>query len=202
MTKPTLTYFDFSGSRGDECRIALHVAGVDFTDRRLNREQWIALKPSAPFGSMPLFDIPGKPTLAQSNAILLYVGREYGLHPTNNFEAAQHEALLAYCEELRHHVGPLLAIKDDTKVAKREELATSYLPSWARNVERQIGDGPFVGGAKLNVVDIKLYMIVRWFEKGTVDHVPSTVFADFKKLTALYNAVAEHPRVAAWVSSH
>ena len=35
----TLTYFDFDGSRGLECRMALHIAGVEFTDNRLNREQ-------------------------------------------------------------------------------------------------------------------------------------------------------------------
>ena len=27
MTKPRLVYFDFAGSRGEECRIALHLAG-------------------------------------------------------------------------------------------------------------------------------------------------------------------------------
>ena len=32
MSKPRLIYFDFAGSRGEECRIALHLAGVDFDD--------------------------------------------------------------------------------------------------------------------------------------------------------------------------
>lgn len=34
---PTLTYFDFDGSRGLECRLALHVAGVPFQDVRIGR---------------------------------------------------------------------------------------------------------------------------------------------------------------------
>lgn len=201
MSKPILTYFDFSGSRGDECRIALHVAGVDFVDNRLKPAQWADLKAQTPYGAMPLFELPGKPVLAHSNAILGYIGREWGLHPTDNFEAARHEALMAYAEEGRHHIAPILRIKDETeKLAKRAELADKYLPTWAANVEKQLGAGPFVAGDKLNVADIKLYIFVRWFEKGTVDHVPSNVFERFEKLTRLYKAVAAHPRVAEWVS--
>jgi prostaglandin-H2 D-isomerase / glutathione transferase len=203
MSKPTLTYFDFSASRGDECRMALSIAGVDFIDNRLKREQWLERKPNTPFGSAPIFEIPGKPALAQSNAILSYIGREYGLLPTDSFETARHEALMAYAEELRHHTSPILRISDETeKLKAREELATKYFPAWATNVERQLGDGPFVGGAKISVADVKLYMIVRWVASGAIDHVAKDTFARFEKLSRLYRAVAEHPKVAAWVSSH
>ena len=201
MSKPTLTYFDFSGSRGDECRIALHAAGVEFTDNRLKPAAWGELKGTSPFGAMPMFEVPGKPILAQSNAILVYIGREHGMHPSDNFEAARHEALMAYVEEGRHHITPMLRVKDEAeKLAKREEIATKYLPQFAVNVEKQLGNGPFVAGDKLSVVDIKLYMFMRWFIGGSVDHVPPTVFDRFEKLTHLYKTVAAHPRVAEWVS--
>lgn len=42
MTKPRLAYFDFAGSRGEECRIALHLAGVDFDDVRVAGADWPA----------------------------------------------------------------------------------------------------------------------------------------------------------------
>ena len=200
MSKPTLTYFDFSGSRGDECRIALHAAGVEFTDNRLKPAAWGDLKANSPFGSMPMFEVPGKPVLGQSND-LVYIGREHGMHPADNFEAARHEALMAYVEEARHHISPLLRIKDEAeKLAKREEIATKYLPQFSVYVEKQLGNGPFVAGDKLNVADIKLYMFMRWFISGAVDHVPTTVFDRFEKLTHLYKTVAAHPRVAEWVS--
>lgn len=201
MSKPTLTYFDFSGSRGEECRLALHAAGVEFTDNRIKAgPAWLELKPNVPYGSMPVLEIPGKPPLGQSNAILVYIGREHGMHPSDNFEAARHESLMAYAEEGRHHVTPILRIGGDEKAAKREELATNYLPQWATFVEKQLGNGPLVAGDKLHVADIKLYMFVRWFETGTVDHVPRTVFARFEKLTRQYQTVAAHPRIADWVA--
>ncbi|MEZ4270837.1 MAG: glutathione S-transferase N-terminal domain-containing protein [Myxococcota bacterium] len=63
MSKPKLTYFDFSGSRGEECRLALFVAGVDFEDDRLPKGAWSDLKASTPFGSLPVLKIEGRVAL-------------------------------------------------------------------------------------------------------------------------------------------
>ncbi|HEY3498983.1 MAG TPA: glutathione S-transferase N-terminal domain-containing protein, partial [Polyangiaceae bacterium] len=73
MTKPRLTYFDSPRSRGEECRLALVLAGVDFEDRRLARSEWPAFKATTPFGGLPIFEIEGKPPVSQSNAILGYI---------------------------------------------------------------------------------------------------------------------------------
>lgn len=200
MNKPKLTYFDAPASRGEECRLALHIAGVDFIDNRIKGDAWPALKPSTPFGSVPVFEIEGQPALAQTNAILTLIGRRHGLHPQDLFEGAQHEALMGHVEDMRAQVGPSLRISDPAEKQKvREKLAAEYLPSWAGYAERQLrGDGPFVAGSKLHVVDLKLYMAVRWFASGTVDHVPSTVFASYPKLTRVFEAVRDDARVQAW----
>jgi glutathione S-transferase len=199
MSKPTLTYFDAPVSRGEECRLALHLAGVDFEDHRLKREEWAALKPTTPFGSLPLYQVPGKPVLAQSNAILVYVGRGHGLHPKDDFEAARHEAMLAYVEEMRGHVGPTLRIADEEqKKRARTELATTYLPTWGANIEKQLGDGPFFGGATLQVADIKLFVAARWFKSGVLDHIPGTVLDAFPRFNRLHDAVRDDARVKAW----
>jgi glutathione S-transferase len=199
MTKPRLIYFDASASRGEECRLALHTARIDFEDVRVKRDEWPALKPTTPFGGLPILELPGRPPLAQSNAILVYVGRQSGLHPKDDFEAARHEAVMCHVEDLRANVGPTLRITDEAEKKKaREALASSYLPVWGERAERQIGAGPFFAGDKLSVVDFKLYMAVRWFARGTVDHVPSTIFTAYPKLTRLHDAVEQHPSVKAW----
>ena len=69
-----LTYFDTATSRGEECRLALHVAGLPFEDDRLNRDQWTARKASTPFGALPVLAVEGR-QLAQSNAI--QIGRAH-----------------------------------------------------------------------------------------------------------------------------
>lgn len=199
MTKPTLTYFDAPVSRGEECRLALHLAGVEFIDHRIKGPDWPALKPSTPYGSMPIFEIPGKPPIAHSNAILALIGRQHGLHPKDEVDAARAEGMMAYVEELRHNVGPTLRMQGEEKQKAREALAATYLPQWAANVEKNLTtDGPFFAGNQLGVVDLKLFIAYRWFAGGTVDHIPANIFASFPKFTRLYEAVRDDARVKAW----
>jgi prostaglandin-H2 D-isomerase / glutathione transferase len=201
MNRPRLIYFDFAGSRGEECRIALHLAGVDFEDVRVKSDDWPAIKANTPFGAMPVLEVPGKAALAHSNAILVFVGRQHRLHPADDFEAARHEALMCAVEELRHTITPTLRITDpELKRQAREALASNELRTWGTQVERQIGDGPFVAGATLQVADLKLYMVVRWLTAGTLDHVPVTVFDHCPRLLHLYRAVGEHEGVKAWLA--
>lgn len=199
MTKPKFTYFDSAASRGEECRLALHLAGIDFEDIRLKRDQWMALKPTTPFGSVPILEMPGHPPLAHSNAILVLIGRLHGLHPQEPFEAARHEELLAHCEDLRAAITPSMRMSnEDEKKKAREALATGYLKTWGASAEKHIGEGPFFGGAKMSVVDLKIYMAVHWLAGGALDHIPTTVLADFPKLNRLHDAVQNDARIKAW----
>ncbi len=200
MPKPKLSYFDFPGGRGEDCRIALHIAGVEFEDDRIKGPQWSDRKSAMPFGAMPVLEVGGN-QLAQSNAILRFIGARHELHPTDDWEAARHEAVMHAVEDLRAQLTPTLSIKDEAeKKARREEVAAGYMQAWAANMEKQIGDGPFLAGDKLNVADLKLYVLVKWFAKGTLDHIPADVFDQYPRLRGLYDAVEAHPQVQAWYS--
>jgi glutathione S-transferase len=198
MTKPKLTYFDAPASRGEECRLALHLAGIAFDDNRINAATWAALKPETPFGGLPTLELPDKPALAQANAILVLVGKRGGLHPSDDFEAARHEAMMGHVEDLRALLGPTIRMPDDDKKRVREELAATKLPAWVTHAERQLGDGPFFAGAKLNVVDLKLFVTLRWLIGGKLDHVPTTIFGSSAKLMRVHDAVRDHVGVKAW----
>ena len=198
MTKPKLIYFDAPVSRGEECRLALHLAGVDFEDVRVKFDAWPALKPQTPYGALPVFEMSGQPPLAQTNAILVLIGRSHGLHPADEIEAAQHEGMMQHVEDLRANVLPTLRMGDAEKKAAREALVAGYLPAWAQAAEKNIPGGPFFGGAKINVVDLKLHMAVRWFAGGTADHIPATIFAGYPKLMRMHDAVRDHAGIKSW----
>ncbi len=57
MAKLKLTYFDFSGGRGEASRLALHIAGADWTDNRVKGQAWTELKASTPFGGLPTLEV-------------------------------------------------------------------------------------------------------------------------------------------------
>ncbi|MGB1015257.1 MAG: glutathione S-transferase family protein [Nannocystaceae bacterium] len=96
-------------------------------------------------------------------------------------------------------MGATIDIKDpDEKKRVREELANGLMQTWGANLEAQIGDGPFFGGAELQVVDLKLFVMTHFFVRAGADHIPGDVFKAFPKLTALYNAVKAHPKIIAY----
>jgi glutathione S-transferase len=200
MAKLTLTYFDFSGSRGEECRLALAVAGVPFEDRRIQRADWPELKLTLPFRSMPTLEEEGKDPLSQSNTILGLIGRRYGLLPTSDdWECARHESILAACEDLRGRVTKTFGVKDPEELkAARAELVDGDLTTFAECFEAQVR-GPYVGGQELSVADIKLFVVMSWIKKGVLDHIPPSLFDNYPKLTALYRSVESHPKIEAWV---
>ncbi len=198
MAKPKLTYFDSPTSRGEECRLAFVVAGAEFEDNRLAPGAWPALKPKTPFGALPTLELEGKPTISQSNAILTYIGRQHDLLPRDPWEAARLQSLLEASEELRHAIARTFGIEDAEELGRRRaELVEGPMRRWGAAMEQQIV-GPFAGGSSISVADIKLFVVLGWFKKGVLDHVPADVLDDFVKLRTLFDGVKNHPRVVAW----
>jgi glutathione S-transferase len=198
MSRPKLTYFDAPVSRGEECRLALHLAGIAFDDVRIDPAAWPAMKPQTLYGGLPVLELPGHPPLAHANAILVLIGRRHGLHPVDDFEAARHEGMMQHVEDLRHRVSPTIRLPEAEKKAAREALVADYLPAWAGFAEKNIPGERFFAGAKIHVVDLKLHMAVRWFIGGKVDHIPATIFSGHPKLLGVHDAVRDHPGVKSW----
>jgi len=199
MAKIKLTYFDFPRSRGEEVRLALNLAGVAFDDNRIDFQTFGKIKSDLPFGSLPILEVEGQGVFAQSNAILRLIGRQHGLHPQDPFEAARHDALMDAAEDFRLRVSPASRIKDEAeKKAAKQELASDFIPQWARNIESLIGNGPFVSGSQPSVADIKLYMIHKWISGGGIDDIPADLFDPYPKLGAVATGIKNHPAIVAW----
>jgi glutathione S-transferase len=198
MTKPKLTYFDAPASRGEECRLALFLSGVDFDDNRVKPADWPAVRAHTPFHGLPTFELSGHPVLAQTNAILVLIGRRWGLHPKDDFEAARHEMMMHHVEDLRTAIGATLRMAEDEKKRVRTAIAESTLPQWASDAEKQIGNSPFFAGDKPHVVDLKIFMMVRWLSGGKLDHIPVSIIQGCPKLMRVYDSVRDHERVKAW----
>ena len=162
----------------------------------------MTIKADQPFGALPTLEIEGRGVFAQTNAILRLIGRGHGLHPEDMFEAARHDALMEAVEELRLRVGPTMRMADGPeKLAARKQLAEEFVRPWGRYVEQQIGAGPFVGGDKPSVADIKLYMADKWISSGALDGIPADIFDSSPKLKGIADGIRAHAAVVAWYAS-
>ena len=99
MPKLVLTYFDFDGSRGEAARLAMHLAGIAFEDKRIARSDWPAMRDTTPYQALPIFEVDGK-VIAQSNTINRYVGKLAGLYPKDDWQAAIADELMDAVEDI------------------------------------------------------------------------------------------------------
>jgi len=201
MSKPKLTYFGIEG-RGEPARLAFAIGGVEFEDHRISFQEWGALKPKMPWGSIPVLEHNGK-TLAQSNAINRYVGRLTGLYPTDAWEAGKADEAMDAVEDLANKISPTITMPDGPeKLSKRAELASGPVPFYLGGLERELtaNGGKFFAGKALSVADLKVYGLLRWISSGTLDGIPASVIP--AKLVAFRDSISAHPKVAAWHAAH
>lgn len=80
---------DWDGpGKAEPARLAFAVKGVAFEDVLLTGSSWETIKPTTPWGQVPVLEVDGQ-QLAQSGAINSYVGRELGLYPAGALAAAK-----------------------------------------------------------------------------------------------------------------
>lgn len=77
MESPRLTYYALRG-RAEPARLMFHATATGFDDRRIiSAKEWAALKPTLPFGALPLFE-SRRVTLCQSHEIFRHLARSFG----------------------------------------------------------------------------------------------------------------------------
>ena len=173
MSKIKLTYFDFSGGRGEAVRIALHAAGIKFEDERLSSEQFGARREKLPFGSLPVMEVDGV-TVTQSNAMLAYAGKRANLYPKDDLQAMYCDEVMGVVEDLSHYIGPTIRMSGDELKKAREALVAGRMTVALKGMSGLLkrGGGKYFVNNRLSVADIKVYFQTRWLTSGALDHVP------------------------------
>jgi len=192
-----LTYFDGRG-RGEIIRLILTQADVPFEDVRLSNEEFAQRKSSLPFLQLPIFEIDGKITLCQSNAIARYLARKYDLAGRTELEQVQTDMIVDCMQDI---LDPLIVFF--TPGANQAELKKKYieeqLPVWLTKLEAFLvannsGDSFFVGHS-LTWADLFLVRSCGAFNLIAGLEDP---FANHPKLKVLYERVIKLPRIAAY----
>ncbi|MFT4705833.1 MAG: glutathione S-transferase [Bradymonadia bacterium] len=203
MTTPTLKlyYFDFDGGAGEAARLTFHIGGVPFEDYRFMREGWKEIKPTTPYGSVPVLEIDGQ-MVAQSTAITRYAGKLGGLYPTDDMQALLCDEVMDMIVEIDSRLSMTMFIKDeDEKKTAREELAADKLPVVFKGLERRLegNGGEWFADKRLTVADLRVFVILRRLMNGVLDHIPADIVSQISPpLAAHFERVNAHPSVVAY----
>ena len=184
-------------------RIALHIAGVEWTDDRPDREAFIALKQSGtlPFGQLPVLELDGV-SYGQSNAITRYCGRLAHLYPTDAIEALRVDELMSAPEDLMIHLAGTMREKEpEKKLELRRAFTHEQLTPWLARIESRVllnQSSDFSVGEHLTIADLVLWRVIRWLNGGILDGVPKGIADGYARLERLLCAVEAHDGVQSW----
>eukprot|EP01091_Cochliopodium_minus_P021196 TRINITY_DN95_c0_g2_i3.p1 TRINITY_DN95_c0_g2~~TRINITY_DN95_c0_g2_i3.p1 ORF type:complete len:157 (+),score=48.86 TRINITY_DN95_c0_g2_i3:30-473(+) len=138
MSKLKLTYFDFTG-RTEPIRLALFIGGIDFEDERIDFPELQKRKPNLPYGSLPVLTLENGEEIAQSKAILRYVGRLTKLYPQDNLQATKVDELFEALDDFSSKMGPILQEQDlEKKKQGLEKINTEIIPHWVNLIEKRV----------------------------------------------------------------
>jgi glutathione S-transferase len=203
MPSIILTYFDIDGSRGETARLAMHIAGIAFEDRRIARKDWAAVRDEFPFQGLPVLEVDGR-TIAQSNTINRYVGKLAGLYPTDDWQAARVDEVMDAVEDISVRISGTFALEGEAKQKAREALAAGALARFLQQLDARLeaGGGEWYAENRLTVADLKCFLWVRWLKSGALDHIPADIVDRHAPLLAKHlERVKNHPRIAAYYAA-
>ena len=203
MPKLRLTYFDFDAGRGEPARLALHIGGIAFEDRRIPFKEWDAQRDSTPFRALPLLEVDGR-VVTQSNSINRYVGKLAGLYPKDDLQALLCDEVMDAVEDMDTPIGKTIDLPPDQKKAAREELAADFIPRYLEQLQARLkaAGGEYFADKRLTVGDLKVWMMVRWLRGGVLDYMPrDLVDRVAPALVKHAERLAANPKIAAYYAA-
>jgi len=146
-------------------------------------------------GRAPVVTIDGKATFGQSKSIERYLARRLGVLGSDEFEAAQIDAITEHVRDLKDKYNKAKGVDKEKKEASIKDFFTAQMPEFFAKMEKALppGAGPALVGKSLSYADVALYVFVVDFftdtaaALATLDKCP--------RLKASVDAVGKHPGV-------
>ncbi|XP_074650305.1 hematopoietic prostaglandin D synthase-like [Tubulanus polymorphus] len=202
MPQYTLIYFNITGL-GEVPRLLFAQAGVEYEDRRipspwLEPDVWPKLKKETPFQKLPILEIDGKP-IAQSQAIVQYLAREFGLEGKDNLGMAKvYEAYYMSYDILINDFKQRYEKNETKKQEVKENLITAEFPRLLDALKTILGDNDFLAGGTVSVADMIAFVAVQRLQGLNWPEVDNLLKA-YPTVTALQDRVAKSPNIAAYL---
>lgn len=198
-----LLYFGIPG-RGESIRLALAIAGIEFEEERVPFPAWGKVKPTTPWGALPVLELADGSQLAQSRSILRFIGKHTGLYPADPLNAQRVDELMDALEDLAAtitNIGQGLPKdeQEDARLVAVSEGGAVYdlLAKIDSFIEAHGTDGYAVGDG-MNIASILTFTCLGRLVGGVFYGIPPTVCNPFPNIQAVRKTVGNNPAVVAW----
>ena len=219
-TTPTLklTYFNIQGV-AEKVRLTLALGGIPFEDVRVPFDAWPAMKPTTPYGALPLLSIDGAEPMAQSDAMLRYCGALATLKGVKLYAPEDMlviEEALGLVSDLNRAYTPLISIamnpvdhgyaadfkgtEEHKAVIKtvREAFVRDALPKFCGYFSARMATKSFLCGNHPTIADCMLVPLLNRLTSGQIDYIATNVLEPYPAVAAYVARFMALPAVAAW----
>jgi len=194
MPSYKLTYFPVQ-ALGEPIRFLLSYGNVEFVDERFNEEDWPKIKPTTPYGQVPVLEVDGK-KIAQSTAISRYLAKQYGLAGKNDWESLEIDATVDTIHDVRAKIAAYSYEKNETAKEEKLKIAKEVVPDYLKRLDDQVqkNGGYFVGGA-LTWADLTFVAILDYLNYMMKENI----IEKYENLKQLKQKVEEVPAIKSWI---
>jgi len=201
--KIVLTYFNIEGA-AEPTRLALALAGIEYEDKRVQFSEWATMKPTTPYGQLPLLTVDDGAFQTQSNAMLRYVASlnaGNGLYPKENLYEI--EECIGLLDDMKNSWSPNLYMSmrpakfgypaDYAKTEEGKEKLKSMRQAWIKDelpiylghlmakIEKNGGKW-LASSDKPTIADCYAVPALRNYTRGHIDHVDSSCLDSYKPI--------------------
>ncbi|XP_046680426.1 glutathione S-transferase-like [Homalodisca vitripennis] len=196
--KPKFTYFNCIGL-GEPIRFLFAYLDRDYDDNRFEDDVWDKLKPTTPWGKVPVLEVEGQKPVVQSIAIARYLAKEAGLTGNDPWEDLRIDEIVYVINDLRAELAKYQYEENKTKKQELEgPLFDTTVPFYMSRIEAHAksNDG-FLANGKLSWADIYFAAISDYLshmnrQKDILEGCPT--------LKALKEKVFSLPKIKAYVA--
>ncbi|CAI9604194.1 unnamed protein product, partial [Staurois parvus] len=185
--------------RAEPIRLLLADQGASWTEKEVQIGDWFAgkceLKKTAVFGQLPKFQRADF-VLYQSNAILRYLGHEYGIAGSTKEESAVIDMVNDGVEDLRQKFSRFIFMEFETGKEKYLQDLPNQLSPFERILSNNANGTKFVVGDKISFADYNLLDMVHCH----LDLDPKCL-ASFPLLSAYSQRLDKRPKLSEYLKS-
>ncbi|XP_011882959.1 PREDICTED: glutathione S-transferase-like [Vollenhovia emeryi] len=196
MPSYKLIYFPVTAV-AEPIRFLFNYAGIEFEDERFDRKDWPKLKPTMPFGKVPVLIVDGK-KIDQSVAIGRYFAKQCGLAGKNDWESLEIDSTIDTIHDLRLNIaGFYYESNEQAKETKRKIAKETTVPYYLERLDAQVkkNGGYFVGGA-LSWADFTFVALLEYLNFM----MNEDIVEKYKNLKQLQKKVEEVPAIKKWIA--
>ena len=190
-----LHYFNGRG-RAELVRLIFAQAGVPYEDVRIELKKWPEIKPTMPFGKVPVLEVGGK-HVAHSIVIARYLSEEFGLAGSNLLENSQ---VAGIAEAVNDLFEDLLKARIEKNEERKAQMQKDYkekaVPFALAKFEAlaSTNKNGYLWGNKLTWADLAFF---NWI--CMISHRAPAILDRFPSLKKLKETVETLPNIAKWL---